>query len=162
MTVYGYWRCSTTEQDQQRQVLALKQAGCEEILGDKITGTSDWSSRPQLQRCLDLIQAGDTLVISELSRLSRTFYGDGQPGVRSPGKRDPHQNSGWEIGYLCNASRDNDADRFNPGICSISRTRSNQDQNRRRQSGCPSKRSQIWAKENVYIISSRRSCEKAQ
>lgn len=75
MTVYGYWRCSTTEQDQQRQVLALKQAGCNEILGDKITGTSDWSSRPQLQRCLDLIQAGDTLVISELSRLSRSFMG---------------------------------------------------------------------------------------
>ena len=75
MTVYGYWRCSTTEQDQQRQVLALKQAGCDEILGDKITGKSDWSSRLQLQRCLDLIQASDTLVISELSRLSRSFMG---------------------------------------------------------------------------------------
>ena len=75
MTIYGYWRCSTNEQDQQRQVLSLKQAGCDQILGDKITGTSDWSSRPQLLKCLNLIEAGDTLVISELSRLSRSFMG---------------------------------------------------------------------------------------
>ena len=75
MTIYGYWRCSTNEQDQQRQVLSLKQAGCDQILGDKITGTSDWSSRPQLLKCLNLIEAGNTLVISELSRLSRSFMG---------------------------------------------------------------------------------------
>ncbi len=53
----------------------MKQAGCKEILGDKITGTSDWSSRPDLQQCLDLLEAGDTLVIIELSRLSRSFIG---------------------------------------------------------------------------------------
>ena len=75
MTIYGYWRCSTNEQDQQRQVLSLKQSGCDQILGDKITGTSDWSSRPQLLKCLNLIEAGDTLIISELSRLSRSFMG---------------------------------------------------------------------------------------
>ena len=75
MTIYGYWRCSTNEQDQQRQVLSLKQAGCDQILGDKITGTSDWSCRPQLLKCLNLIEAGNTLVISELSRLSRSFMG---------------------------------------------------------------------------------------
>ena len=41
MTVYGYWRCSTDLQNQERQVLAMKQAGCQDIYGDKITGTSD-------------------------------------------------------------------------------------------------------------------------
>ena len=42
MTVYGYWRCSTDLQDQERQVLALDQAGCEKIYGDNITGTSNY------------------------------------------------------------------------------------------------------------------------
>ena len=75
MTIHGYWRCSTDLQDQERQVLALKQAGCEKVYGDKITGTSDWSSRPELQACLDLMEEGDILVLSELSRLSRSFVG---------------------------------------------------------------------------------------
>jgi len=75
MTIRGYWRCSTDLQDQERQVLALKQAGCEKVYGDKITGTSDWSSRPELQECLDLMEEGDILVLSELSRLSRSFVG---------------------------------------------------------------------------------------
>ena len=75
MTIYGVWRCSTDLQDQERQVLALKEAGCEKIYGDKITGTSDWNTRPELQKCLEEMVEGDTLVISELSRLSRSFLG---------------------------------------------------------------------------------------
>tara|TARA_B100001564_G_scaffold195009_1_gene163872 strand:+ start:439 stop:1023 length:585 start_codon:yes stop_codon:yes gene_type:complete len=77
MTVYGVWRCSTDHQDQERQVLALKEAGClpENIYGDKITGVSDFSNRPQLQKCLELMKANDILIISELSRLSRSFTG---------------------------------------------------------------------------------------
>tara|TARA_B100000575_G_C22678139_1_gene412698 strand:- start:357 stop:503 length:147 start_codon:yes stop_codon:yes gene_type:complete len=38
-TIYGYWRCSTDAQDQERQIRSLKDAGCEVIVGDKITGT---------------------------------------------------------------------------------------------------------------------------
>ena len=75
MTVYGIWRCSTDIQDQERQVLALEKAGAEKIYGDKITGTSDFSSRPELKKCLEEMQSGDTLLISELSRLSRSFLG---------------------------------------------------------------------------------------
>ena len=75
MTIYGVWRCSTDLQDQERQVLALKEAGCEKIYGDKITGTSDWNDRPQLQKCLEEMVEGDLIVISELSRLSRSFLG---------------------------------------------------------------------------------------
>ena len=40
--IYGYWRCSTDRQDQERQIRALKDAGCEVIVGDKITGTSNY------------------------------------------------------------------------------------------------------------------------
>tara|TARA_X000000368_G_scaffold415535_1_gene407473 strand:+ start:126 stop:704 length:579 start_codon:yes stop_codon:yes gene_type:complete len=75
MTVFGLWRCSTDEQDQERQVLALQKAGATEIYGDKITGTSDFNSRPELTKCLEAMKSGDVLLISELSRLSRSFLG---------------------------------------------------------------------------------------
>ena len=75
MTTYGYWRCSTDIQDQERQVLALEKAGAEKIYGDKITGTSDFSNRPELTKLLDELEEGSTLLISELSRLSRSFVG---------------------------------------------------------------------------------------
>ena len=74
-TVFGLWRCSTDVQDQERQVIALKEAGATRIFGDKITGTSDFDSRPELTRCLEEMQSGDLLIISELSRLSRSFLG---------------------------------------------------------------------------------------
>ena len=75
MTVFGLWRCSTDLQDQERQVLALEEAGAEKIYGDKITGTSDFNSRPELTKCLEEMKEGDVLLISELSRLSRSFLG---------------------------------------------------------------------------------------
>ena len=70
MTIYGVWRCSSDMQDQARQVLALEKAGAEKIYGDKITGTFDFNSRPELKKCLEEMQSGDTLLISKLSRLS--------------------------------------------------------------------------------------------
>ena len=74
-TIFGLWRCSTDIQDQERQVIALREAGATRIFGDKITGTSDFDSRPELTRCLDEMQSGDLLILSELSRLSRSFLG---------------------------------------------------------------------------------------
>ena len=74
-TIFGLWRCSTDIQDQERQVIALREAGATRIFGDKITGTSDFDSRPELTRCLEEMQSGDLLILSELSRLSRSFLG---------------------------------------------------------------------------------------
>tara|TARA_Y100001968_G_scaffold71255_1_gene62491 strand:- start:239 stop:385 length:147 start_codon:yes stop_codon:yes gene_type:complete len=48
MTVFGYWRCSKDMQDQERQVLALKNSGCGKIYGGKITGTSSYGVRISL------------------------------------------------------------------------------------------------------------------
>ena len=70
--IYGYWRCSTDQQDQERQIRALKDAGCEKIVGDKITGTSNYGDREELSTLLAEIQEGDLLILSELSRLGRT------------------------------------------------------------------------------------------
>ena len=72
-TIYGYWRCSTDLQDEERQIRSLKESGCEEIYGDKITGTSNYGDRKELSKLLETIQEGDLLILSELSRLGRTM-----------------------------------------------------------------------------------------
>ncbi len=72
-TIYGYWRCSTDAQDQERQIRSLQDAGCEVLRGDKITGTSDYADRKELAKLLDEIQEGDLLILDELSRLGRTM-----------------------------------------------------------------------------------------
>ena len=71
--IYGYWRCSTDAQDQERQIRSLKDAGCEVIVGDKITGTSDYGDRVELSKLLDEIQEGSLLILDELNRLGRTM-----------------------------------------------------------------------------------------
>ena len=73
MTIFGYWRCSTDAQDQERQIRALEDANVEKIYGDKITGTSDYGDREQLSQCLDEIQEGDLLILEDLTRLGRTM-----------------------------------------------------------------------------------------
>ena len=71
-TIYGYWRCSTDHQDQERQIRALKDAGVEVLYGDKITGTSSYGDREELSKLLEVLGEGDLLILSELSRLGRT------------------------------------------------------------------------------------------
>ncbi len=72
-TIYGYWRCSTDAQDQERQIRSLKDAGCEQIVGDFITGTSNYGDRKELSDLLSIIQQGDLLILDELNRLGRTM-----------------------------------------------------------------------------------------
>ena len=75
MALYGYWRCSTSLQDQERQVIALKQEGVteENIFGDKISGTSNYGDREELSKCLDLLQPDDLLILEDMTRLGRTM-----------------------------------------------------------------------------------------
>ena len=75
MALYGYWRCSTNFQDQERQVIALKEEGVPEnnIFGDKITGTSNYGDREELSKCLDLLQEDDLLILEDMTRLGRTM-----------------------------------------------------------------------------------------
>ena len=73
MATWGYWRTSTNDQNSERQEQSLKEAGCEQIYGDQITGTSAYGERPQLSKCLEALQEGDTLVIHELDRLGRSM-----------------------------------------------------------------------------------------
>ena len=66
---YGYARVSTVHQDLEVQLLALEKEGCDKIYSEKFTGTK--ADRPQLQEVLDLLQEGDTLVVTKLDRLAR-------------------------------------------------------------------------------------------
>ena len=71
--IYGYWRCSTDQQDQERQIRSLRDAGCESIVGDFITGTSNYGDRKELSKLLEEIQENDLLILDELNRLGRTM-----------------------------------------------------------------------------------------
>lgn len=67
---FGYARVSTEEQNLDRQIDALKQYGIDELLTEKMTGTK--RNRPELNRLLDKVRRGDTVVIESLSRLGRS------------------------------------------------------------------------------------------
>ena len=67
---FGYARVSTEEQNLDRQLDQLKVAGVEKIYKEKITGTK--KDRPELQKMLDYAREGDIIVISDLTRLSRS------------------------------------------------------------------------------------------
>ena len=70
--IYGYARVSTREQNEDRQLEALKRFGVptENIIIDKASGKdTEREGYQYLKR--QILRAGDTLVIKELDRLSR-------------------------------------------------------------------------------------------
>lgn len=68
--IIGYARVSTAEQNVERQLVSLKEYGADKIYIDKLSGKD--TNRPQLQKMLEYLREGDTLVISEYSRLARS------------------------------------------------------------------------------------------
>lgn len=72
--IYGYARCSTNEslQDIDRQVRELKQQGAEEktIYREYESGTK--VNRVELQKLLDIVKPGDTILATEVSRITRS------------------------------------------------------------------------------------------
>ncbi len=68
--IIGYVRVSTVEQNEARQIKQLKEAGCEKIYQEKISGAT--MDRPQLKKMIDSLQAGDIIVVSDLTRISRS------------------------------------------------------------------------------------------
>lgn len=71
--IYGYVRVSTKEQNEARQVLALREYRVSEknIYVDKVSGKD--FNRPQYRKLMRDIKPGDVLVIKSIDRLGRNY-----------------------------------------------------------------------------------------
>lgn len=67
----GYARVSTNDQDAALQIDALSAAGCYRVFVDTMSGSLE--HRPELDKLLDQIRPGDTLVVWRLDRLGRSI-----------------------------------------------------------------------------------------
>ena len=67
----GYARVSTSDQNLDLQLDALKKAGCTKIFHDTISGAK--SERPGLDDALAYLRTGDTLTVWRLDRLGRSL-----------------------------------------------------------------------------------------
>ena len=70
--IYGYARCSTTEtkQDVERQLYELRAMGAKQIYYEYESGTV--LNRPELDKLLTRAAEGDTIVTTEVSRITRS------------------------------------------------------------------------------------------
>ncbi len=68
---YGYIRVSTKEQNEDRQVIALRAFGVSKIYLDKQSGKD--FDRPNYKRLLRKLKSGDTIIIKSIDRLGRNY-----------------------------------------------------------------------------------------
>ncbi|MBQ8554464.1 MAG: recombinase family protein [Clostridia bacterium] len=70
---YGYARVSSKDQNEDRQLIALRQWGVAEkhIYLDKVSGKD--FNRPQYQRLVKKLRPGDILVVKSIDRLGRNY-----------------------------------------------------------------------------------------
>ena len=67
----GYARVSTVDQNPNAQRDALRAAGCEKIVTEKVSGAS--LKRPKLEKLLRSLDAGDILTVWRLDRVGRSL-----------------------------------------------------------------------------------------
>ena len=65
----GYVRVSTEDQNTIRQEVLMKELGADEIFLDKASGKN--TNRPELQRMLEYVRQGDTVIVESISRFAR-------------------------------------------------------------------------------------------
>ena len=68
--IVGYARVSSRSQDYATQVDRLTKAGATKIFSEKGSGLD--KKRPELERCLEYVREGDTLITVKLDRLARS------------------------------------------------------------------------------------------
>ena len=67
----GYCRVSTQSQSLDLQIKALKDAGCQKIFSEKMTGRT--ADRPELIKALHFCREGDIFTVWKLDRLGRSM-----------------------------------------------------------------------------------------
>ncbi len=71
MSVYGYARVSSKDQNESRQLDSLKKFGAEKIFVDKLSGKD--FNRPQYLKLLRRLKPEDIFVVKSLDRLGRNY-----------------------------------------------------------------------------------------
>ncbi len=71
MSLVGYARVSTRDQNAALQREALTKAGCDRVFEEAASGAQ--RDRPQLVAALNYVRAGDTLIVWKLDRLARSL-----------------------------------------------------------------------------------------
>ena len=71
--IYGYLRCSSRDQNEDRQVIALKEMGVPQkrIYMDKQSGKD--FDRPQYKRLLQKLDHNSVLFVKSIDRLGRNY-----------------------------------------------------------------------------------------
>lgn len=73
MSIYGYIRVSSKDQNEERQVIALREAGvCTENIYLDAQSGKDFD-RPQYKRLVRKLKANDLLVLQSIDRLGRNY-----------------------------------------------------------------------------------------
>jgi DNA invertase Pin-like site-specific DNA recombinase len=67
----GYARVSSVGQNLDSQLDALQKAGCQKIFSDKMTGSR--MDRPGWDQLIDYVRVNDVIVVTELSRMTRSL-----------------------------------------------------------------------------------------
>lgn len=65
----GYVRCSTKDQNPERQEVLMERLGVEKVFIDMLSGKD--TNRPQLQEMMNFMREGDVVVVESFSRLAR-------------------------------------------------------------------------------------------
>ncbi|WP_352284169.1 recombinase family protein [Pseudoalteromonas sp. Q18-MNA-CIBAN-0097] len=69
--IFGYARVSTKDQDLSVQLSKLNEHGVDRVYSEKISGKN--TNRPELERLLEQLRSGDTIVITKIDRLARNM-----------------------------------------------------------------------------------------
>jgi DNA invertase Pin-like site-specific DNA recombinase len=69
MTIYGYARVSTKDQNLETQIQQLQARKCDVIIEEKMTGAT--FKRPKLEQLLKDVNEGDTIIVTRVDRLGR-------------------------------------------------------------------------------------------
>ncbi|KAA0565330.1 recombinase family protein [Bacillus sp. CH30_1T] len=71
MTIYGYARVSSRQQNLSAQINQLKEFGCERIYKEKVSGRKK-DNREEFNKILEKVSDGDVIVVTKLDRFARS------------------------------------------------------------------------------------------